>query len=113
MARVGFASGVVVAVLIGPIIYLLGIASPLLSLSIIFLIAGIWTVLYGVWFTSDKVYWIGWGGLIAILSTFYVLPLQYTAALVLIVIVGLIIFTSIRSRNAKTAASVSQSNVQS
>jgi hypothetical protein len=61
-------------------------------------LGGLWTIVCGVIINggrNDRIYYIGWGSVIAVLSTIVVLPLAYTIGLVLTVIIALIILSYI------------------
>jgi hypothetical protein len=60
---------------------------------LILFLGGLWTVAFGAVFggRKDRLYNVGFGIIVAVLSTFIFLPPQYTAGLVVISIVGLIL----------------------
>ncbi len=103
--RMGYASGVVVGILLPIALYLFGIVTPIRSLSLIFLLVGVWTILFGYFYQGEKGYWIGWGAGIAVLSTVAIVPFSYTLGLVLMVIVILILATAFGRRTKTIEAS--------
>ena len=100
----GYGSGLAVAILLAIVLNLLGVTNALQSVSTLLLFTGLWTVIYGLAMHVEKLYYVGWGGSVAVLSTFIVLPLAYTVALVLIVIIVLIIINA-RLRRATEVVS--------
>ena len=103
--RLGYGSGLAVAVLLAIVLNLLGVANVLQSVSALLLFTGLWTVIYGLTMHVEKLLYVGWGAPVAVLSTFIVLPLTYTVALVLIVIIVLIIVNATRLRRATEVVS--------
>src|SRR5579872_5195056 len=89
-SQLGFASGIVISVLLPIALLLFGLVDSLRAISLVFLFAGAWTILFGAFYRSEKLYWIGWGAGIAILSSVAILPFQYTIGLILVAIVVLI-----------------------
>jgi uncharacterized membrane protein len=77
---------------------------------------GVWTVVYGLSSVSegDRMYYVGYGAGIAVLSSFIVFPLRYVVAFVLIVVILLIVFTAVYNRNSRNAKkhAAEQSTVQ-
>lgn len=102
LMRLGYGSGLAIAVLLAIVLYLFGVISALQSVSALLLLTGLWTVIYGLTMHVDKIYYIGWGAGIAVLSTFIVLPLAYAVALVLVVIIILIVVRANRRRGTRT-----------
>ena len=96
--RLGYGSGLIVAILLPIVLYLFGVTDGLQSVSALLLFCGLWTVVYGLTTHVDKSLYVGWGAGIAVLSTFIVIPLNYSLALVLVVIIILIVFSAARSR---------------
>jgi hypothetical membrane protein len=108
----GYASGVVVGILVPIALLLFGITSPVRAFALIFLLVGLWTILFGVFYENDRPYWIGWGAGIAVVSSIAVLPLSYTIGLVLIVIVVLILATALLRRSKTESSQVRPSTPQ-
>jgi hypothetical protein len=97
----GYASGVVVGIILPLAILLFGLTSPVRALALIFLLVGAWTILFGTLYQREKAYWAGWGAGLAVLSSVAVLPFAYTIGLVLVVVVVLIIATAFLRRDPR------------
>lgn len=98
MARLGQLSGFIIAIFLAIALYLFGLINGFQSISALFLFVGLWLLIFGLTAKGgryDKIYYIGWGSGIGVLSTFVVLPLTYTIGLVLIVVIALIIVNTI------------------
>jgi hypothetical protein len=94
MRTPGLGIGLLVAFLVSFASYLFGLTTPEGTLSALFLLAGLWLLVYGAAFEQkDKLYLSGWGIVVAILSTFYFIPLQYTAGLVIVAIIGVVVLS--------------------
>ena len=98
--RLGYGSGLIVAILLPIVLCLFGVTNALQSISALLLFSGLWTVVYGLTTHVDKMLYVGWGAGIAVLSTFIVIPLTYSVALVLVVIIILIVVSAARSRRS-------------
>jgi hypothetical protein len=95
---VGLGTGVVVAILISLALILFGVVSAVNGLAVLFLLGGLWTVVFGAAFTTarDRLFFVGWGLVVAVLSTFAFVSWQYALGLevvVVLVVVLLSIFT--------------------
>jgi predicted membrane channel-forming protein YqfA (hemolysin III family) len=88
--KVGFGIGLLLCFLIPIALLLFSVVSVAQTASLVFLLAGLWAVVFGLAFASrkDRLYQIGFGIVVAVLSTFIVLPLQYTAGLVVLSVIG-------------------------
>ena len=82
-------------VLVPLALLLFGVLNPLQSISALLLLAGLWTLIFGVFLGSreDRMVYSGWGLVVALFSTFILLPLQYTAGLVVVGIIALILIS--------------------
>ena len=91
--RNGWGIGLIVCVLVPIALLLFGIASLKQAVSLILLLSGLWAAVFGALFErgSERLYEIGFGLIVASVSTFIVLPLQYTAGLVVVVIIAMIL----------------------
>ena len=89
----GWGVGTIVAVLLSVAVYLLGIVNFTGMISMVLLLCGLWTVVTALTLVEvkDRSYYLGWGVVIAALSLFNFIPLNYTIALILLAIVALII----------------------
>lgn len=91
--KVGFGIGLLLCFLIPIALLLFSVVTAEQAASLVFLLAGLWAVAFGVAFASkkDKLYQVGFGVVVAVLSTFIVLPLQYTAGLVVLSVIGIVL----------------------
>lgn len=95
--------GIIVAILISLALFLFGVLSGGDSLAAMFLLGGLWIFVFGLAFVGarDRLFFAGWGLVIAALSSFAVLRLQYALGLEVIVILAVVlvsIFTRPASR---------------
>lgn len=83
----------VVAVLLALAVGLLGSFSLGATVSLLLLLAGLWTIAAAFMIVErkDRSYYSAWGVVIAALSLAYLIPIQYELALVLLAIVALIV----------------------
>ncbi len=96
--RFGYGYGLIVAVLLAVILYLFSLTNFEQTVAAMLLFVGVWTIIFGFTATGQKTYYVGWGAVIAVISTFIVIPLAYTVALVLIVVIVFTIFVAARPR---------------
>jgi len=89
----GWGIGMIIAVLLSVAVGLLGSFSLQATVSLLLLIAGLWTIVaaFIVVDRKDRSYYSAWGVVIAALSLAYLIPIQYELALVLLAIVALIV----------------------
>jgi hypothetical protein len=89
----GWGVGVIVAVLLSLALGLLGSLSIQATISLLLLLAGLWTIVSAFLLVEkkDRSYYSAWGVVIAALSLAYLIPIQYELALILLAIVALII----------------------
>lgn len=101
--RISWAVGEVVVVLLSLISYLFTLTNGTYTLSLFLLLSGLWTLAAGLFLVGkrDRTYYSSWGVVIAILSAFAFLPLNYTIGLVLVAIVALILLTAFTYRSGK------------
>jgi hypothetical protein len=99
MARLRY-SGFVIAIFLAFILYLFGIANISQTVSALFVFIGSWTVILGLNYKGERMYYTGWGVCIGALSTFIVLPLSYTVGLVLTAIIALILVNAMILRKS-------------
>jgi hypothetical protein len=98
-------SGYVVAIFLALILYLFGLTNISQTVSALFLFVGLWTIALSLNYKGERMYYVGWGACIAVLSTFILLPLRYTVGLVLIVIIALILINAMIPRRSTKAPS--------
>jgi len=91
--KIGLGIGLLVAVLLPVALVLFGIVDYAHAAALVLLLGGLWTVIFGLTFASkrDRLYDAGFGIIIVVFSTFIVLPLQYTAGLVVVSIIAVIL----------------------
>ncbi len=89
----GWGVGTVIAIVLSISVYLLGIVDLRGLVFLILLLSGLWTLVsaFAIVERKDRSYYSGWGIVIAALSLFDFIPLNYTIALVLLAIIALII----------------------
>ncbi|MDG7006814.1 MAG: hypothetical protein JRN06_01065 [Nitrososphaerota archaeon] len=99
----GWGIGMIVAVLVSVAMGLIGSLPPQATISLLLLLAGLWTILAALFVVDrkDRSYYSAWGVVIAALSLAYLIPLQYQLALILLAIVALIIINIYIGRTPK------------
>lgn len=111
--KISWGVGEIVAFLLSLISYFFGVTNGTYTLSLFLLLSGLWTLVAGLLLVErkDRTYYSAWGVVVAVLSTFAVLPLNYTIGLVLVAIVALILLTAFTYRSGKlfTATTSAQS----
>ena len=87
-----FGIGIILATLVSFVLFLFGIVNYAWLGAMLLLLNGLWIVVYGVMEAErrDKLYYAGWGLIMAGLSTFVVLPLAYVFGVVLVLIIAVI-----------------------
>jgi uncharacterized membrane protein HdeD (DUF308 family) len=90
--------GAVVIVLITIVLALLGIVSLFGAFCAFLLMLGVWCIIgaFALVGKNNRYYYLGWGLILASLSTIYFIPWQYSVAIALILIIILIIASRIR-----------------
>jgi uncharacterized membrane protein HdeD (DUF308 family) len=112
--KLGWGMGEVVVILLSFVSYLFGLTSTTYTLSLFFLLSGVWTLITGLFFADkrDRTYYSSWGVIVAVLATFAFIPTNYALGLVLIAVIALIILTAYTYRTgvftAATRSSASQ-----
>jgi hypothetical protein len=93
--KIGWGTGIAVSVLLSAAAELFGLVNLTYMLSLILLLSGLWTLVAGLTIVEPKykVYYIGWGTVVAVLSLFAFLPAPYAGGLVLLVVVVMILLT--------------------
>jgi hypothetical protein len=87
--RVSLGVGVILATLLSLALYLFGILSATQAAAAFLLLNGIWILVFGVSLARgrDRLYYSGWGVVMASLATFAVLPLQYVLGVVVVAVI--------------------------
>lgn len=104
--KVSWGIGSLVAILISLAAAFLVPLTFEISLSLIFLLVGLWTVVAGFSIVAekDRAYYVGWGGVVALLSLFAYLPPYQVAGLILVAVVLIIIILVVQGRSASIVA---------
>jgi hypothetical protein len=90
LRKVGLGIGLIATVLL-PIAFLLfRILRPFQTIATILLLSGLWAFVFGLSMERrERLYYAGFGLIVALLSTFYFIAFRYTAGLVVVAIVAL------------------------
>ena len=93
--RGSYGAGLIIAVLLPVALLLFGLLSLLQVVSAMLLLGGLWTLVFGLFMGAkgDRMYYSGSGVVVALLSTFIVIPVQYTAGLVLVAIIVFVVLS--------------------
>ena len=91
--KVGFGAGLIICFLLPIVLLLFGVLGVAEAAAGILLLGGLWGVVYGIMFAKDRdrFYDVGFGIVVAVLSTFDFLPLQYVLGLVLLSVIGIVV----------------------
>jgi hypothetical protein len=91
--KVGLGIGLIVCLLAPLAALLFGVLTVFEAVAAILLLGGLWTVIFGLLFGNrrERLYHVGFGIIVAVLSTFVFLPIQYTAGLVIVSIIALVL----------------------
>lgn len=91
--RVGLGIGLIICVLLSVALALFGVTNLFQTIAVLLALAGIWTLIHGLFIgrEQDRLYHIGLGVIVALLSTFIFLPIQYTLGLVVVSIMIVIV----------------------
>ena len=110
--KVSWGVGEIVVILLSLISYLFGLTSPVYTLSLFLLLSGLWTLAAGLALVDrkDRTFYSSWGVVVAVLSAFAFLPLNYALGLVLVAIVALILLTAFNYRSGKMYTAATQSS---
>jgi hypothetical protein len=101
--RLGWGAGVAIAILLSLAAYFFGLVDLTHMVSLALLVVGLWTI-GGALFVverKDRNYYAGWGIVLAVLSSFAYLPLNYAIGLLLVAIVALILLYAYVGRTGK------------
>jgi hypothetical protein len=91
-----YGEGVIVAILAPPVLWLVGVISPLQTVFLAGVLFGLWTVVFAiVWAaTSQKLFYFGWGIVVAALATMAEIPARLSVAFVILAIIGIIVYSA-------------------
>jgi len=108
--RVQLGIGLIIAVLVPLALLLFGILGAYGTISAMFLLAGLWILVFGVTYGSrgDRTYNVGTGLIVAIISTFYFIPLRYTFGLELVAVIGVVVISVVMKPRASANKAVPQ-----
>ena len=84
--------GIILATLASLVLFLFGVVGYEWLGALLLLLNGLWILVYGVVEagSKDRLYYAGWGLIMAGLSTFVVLPLGYTLGVVIVLVMVVI-----------------------
>jgi hypothetical protein len=101
--KVGTWLGSLIGILLAIVVYLLELVDLKGMLSLMFLLVGLWTLIaaFTIVDPKDRFYYTGWGVVIAFLSLFNFIPVNYTIALLILAIIALIIINVYVGRSPK------------
>jgi hypothetical protein len=110
--KIGLGIGLLVCVLVPVALLLFGTVDDAQTAALILFLGGAWAVVFGAIFGSgkDRLYNVGFGIVVAVFSTFIFLPLQYTAGLVVVSLVA-IILASIVAKPKTAQKAITQKTV--
>jgi hypothetical protein len=96
--------GIIVAILVSLALYLFNALSPINAFGAVFLLSGLWVLVFGVAFATarDRLFLAGWGLVIAVLSSFAVLPVQYALGLEVIVVLVIVLLSVFMRPGSRT-----------
>jgi hypothetical protein len=105
--KIAYGEGMILAVLVPVVIYLLGALSLPRTAFLFFVLAGAWTIVSAFAFgkNTERLLYVAWGLILAILaslSSYFVIQLQYAVALTIVAVIASIL-TNIASRRNNSA----------
>ena len=91
MRRIGLGVGLVATVLLPLAQLLFGALNAGQTIPAILLLSGLWTLVFGLFMEAkqERLYYSGFGVIVALLSTYLFIHVQYTVGLVLVALVAL------------------------
>jgi hypothetical protein len=97
LRRIGLGIGLVATVLLPLALLLFGALEAVQTVSAILLFSGLWTLVFGVLMEKkeERLYYSGFGTMIALLSTFLFIPFRFTAGFVIVAIVALAVISAV------------------
>jgi len=101
--KLAYGEGLVLAVLVPIVVYLLGFLSLPRTFFLFFLLAGVWTIVSAFAFSKarERIYYVAWGLILASLASYFAIQLQYAVALtILAVIASILLNVATRSNNS-------------
>ena len=106
MRRIGLGVGLIATVLLPLALLLFGTLKLNQTVSAILLLSGAWAFVFGIFMESkqERLYYSGFGAVVAILSTFLFISFEYTVGLVLVMCWATVPFIGQRSAIHATAS---------
>jgi len=102
MRTVGLGYGLIATILLPVALLFFGVLHFSQTMGAIFLLSGLWTLAFGVMMEKkdERLYYSGFGVVVALLSSFLFIAVRYTIGLVIValVVLALVSATSARSR---------------
>jgi len=91
MRKIGLGIGLIATVLLPLASLLFGLLKPGETLPAILLLSGLWAFVFGLFMErkQERLYYSGFGAVVALLSTYHFIHLRYTIGLVIVAIVVL------------------------
>jgi hypothetical protein len=91
--RMGLGYGLVITVLLPVALFLFNILRFEQAVAAMLLLSGLWALAFGLFMqkSGERLYYAGFGVIVALLSTFILLPLAFTAGLIILAIVALVL----------------------
>jgi hypothetical protein len=91
----GWGIGVIIAVLISLALFLFNVLNTINAVAAMLLLNGLWFIVFGVAFSAqrERMYFVGWGLAVAVLSTFAFEPWQYALGLEVIAVLAVVLAT--------------------
>ena len=89
--------GLIATVLIPLALLLFGLLKPDQTIAAILLLSGLWALVFGIFMErkDERLYYSGFGVVVALLSTFIFIPFRYTAGLVIVAFVVLALISAL------------------
>ena len=106
--KIGAGAGLIVCVLLPVVLLLFGVLDVSQTASGVVLLGGLWAVVYGIMFggSTNRLYYVGSGIIIALISTFLYLPLEDVLGLVLLAVIVIVIASVLTGRKKPSAPTV-------
>ncbi len=105
MRTIGLGIGLIATVLIPVALFLFAVLDFSQSVSAILLLSGLWALVFGLFLAGrdERLYYSGFGLVIAILSSFLFIPFRFTAGLVVVAVVALALVSALSRPRSKAS----------
>jgi hypothetical protein len=102
--KIAYGEGMILAILVPVVIYLLGVLSLPRTFFLFFVLAGAWTIVSAFAFgkNAERILYVAWGLILASLSSYFVIQLQYAVALTILAMIASILLSISFRRNNST-----------